>query len=533
MEKTAKKRLPVWAWLLIIAGVSAVLIAGRYIYVIFVNPVSAFDPPSNAPAGTPSRAPETTQKPNAEPTPTPLPTISPEEQLLSDADLEFLKNKVNILMLGWDESPERNDEDSELYRDENNNFRSDVIMLLSADFEANTAKLISIPRDTMAVIYNTEGTWKINAAFAKGGSAKGNGFEYAMRTVSSLFGGIPIDYYIGVNMSGLKDIVDAMGGVDYDVDVRIELNGRVLEKGYQHLSGQQVLDYCRARKGISTDLGRTDRQQRILFTIFEQLRDKDQLVNLPNIYRSVQDKFSTNLNFEQIAAMTVFAMDLDMKNLSRKTLEGKYITPFYVLDLDKLVSLVKEVYGITVTPDPRFGLDYLLGDRAAAEAEEYLAAANWLLTGYLTPILPEGETPDAAYPSRYLTYPFRTEFEYMLAGRLVISRDKLMETVTREEEQEIPEALDAERIEKARNELRDELIYTATSLGLTQSHFQTAAERKLLPSDVLFALPAAPTPSVPDFFPGTTPNGGFDFGTPAVTPPPGQTPSPTPGGIFG
>jgi LCP family protein required for cell wall assembly len=524
MERLSKKRLPIWAWLLILAGVAAVLIAGRYIYVIFMDPAAAFgSPPEEQQAEAPSAAPETS-KPGAGPTPTPLPTLTPEEQLLSEADLEFLKNKVNILMLGWDESPERNDEDSEMYRDENNNFRSDVLMLLTVDFEAKTAKLISIPRDTMAKIYNTEGRWKINAAFAKGGSAKGNGFEYAMRTISDLLGGIPIGYYVGVNMSGLKDIVDAMGGVDYDVDVRIELNGRVLEKGYQHMTGQQVLDYCRARKGISTDVGRNDRQQRMLFAIFNQLRDKDQLVNLPNVYKSMQDKFNTNLNFEQIAAMTVFAMDLDMNKLTRATLEGEYVTgtpyshaSFYVLDNEKLVALVKEVFGITVTPNEQYGLDYVLGDKTAAEATEYLTASDWLLVNYLMPVLPENVTPDSSYPSRYTEYPYRTEFERELAKDLVSARDGLVETVTREGE----EALDTESIKKAQEELRDTLIYAASSIGLTRAHFQTAAERKLLPEDVLSALPEAPSPT-----PATDPfgdPGGFGF----------PETDPTDDGIFG
>jgi hypothetical protein len=40
-----------------------------------------------------------------EPTPEPTPTLSPEEQLRAQADLDFMKNKVNILMLGWDEAP--------------------------------------------------------------------------------------------------------------------------------------------------------------------------------------------------------------------------------------------------------------------------------------------------------------------------------------------------------------------------------------------------------------------------------------------
>ena len=386
---TGKKRR-VWKLLLLMLGIAALLVAARYVYVMFVDPMSAFDKPKTTTTPQTATA-RPTVKPGEtpEPTPEPTPTLSPEEQLRAQADLDFMKNKVNILMLGWDESPERDDEDSELYRDENNNFRSDVLMLATIDFEKKTVDLISVPRDTYAPIYNTKGRWKINAAFAKGGSADGDGFEYAMKTVSNLLG-VPIDYYAGVNMVGLKAVVDAMGGVDYDVDVRISLNGRVLEKGYQHMDGQQVLDYVRARKGISTDVGRADRQQRMLFAIFDQLKSRNQLVKIPEIYASVQDKIMTNLNSEQIAALSVFAMSLDQENLNRHTLEGEYISnvynaSFYVLYNSKLKALVKDIFGIDIKPNPRYDVGYVRGDKSAAEALSYADGAEYLMSVFLQP----------------------------------------------------------------------------------------------------------------------------------------------------
>lgn len=382
-EKMGASR-KVFYFALSLLGVVVLAIAGRYIYVMFMDPMSAFKTPK--PVTTPSPTPVQNELPEATITPTPEPTLSPEEELNAQADLEFMKNKVNILMLGYDRSPEREDEDSSLYRDENNNYRSDTIMLLTIDFETKRADLISIPRDTYAPIYNTKGRYKINAAFAKGGSVEGEGFLYARETVSKLLG-VPIDYYAGVDMIGLKNVVDAMGGVDYDVDVRITLNGRVLEKGLQHLDGQQVLDYCRARKGISTDVGRADRQQRMLFAIFEQLKSRDQLVNIPKIYSSVQGDIATNLNAEQIAALAVFAMNLNTEDLNRHTLQGEYINDvynasFYVLYNSKLKKLVKEVFGIDIKTNSRYDASYVRADKAAQEAKKLEKAAEELLTAF-------------------------------------------------------------------------------------------------------------------------------------------------------
>ena len=298
-----------------------------------------------------------------------------------------MANKVNILLLGWDQSPEREDAGSDLYRDERNNYRSDVLMLCTVDFNAKTAHLTSVPRDTYAAIYNTKGRYKINAAFAKGGSAEGEGFLYAMETVSALLG-VPVMHYAGVNMEGLKALVDAIGGVYYDVDVEIRLNGRTLTPGYQHLNGQQVLDYCRARKGLSTDVGRTDRQQRILFAIFEQLKAQRQLASFPKIYASLQDQILTSLNTEQIAALTVFALNLDTTRLYRHTLAGEYVddvyngASFYVLDHRALKALVEEVFGIDIQPDPRFDLRYVKRKKAERSTAASISGARYLLDAH-------------------------------------------------------------------------------------------------------------------------------------------------------
>ncbi|MBR0026856.1 MAG: LCP family protein [Clostridia bacterium] len=512
------KKLKWWGIALIVIGVLLLAYFGYYLYGVFVDQSSLFEPPAPTPEPTPTAtaepSPSGTPNPEAPPTATPSPTLTPEEALKQQADLEFMKNKVNILMLGWDESPERTeDEDSALYRDENNNFRSDVMILLTVDFEAKTAKLISIPRDTMAPIYNTEGRWKINAAFAKGGSADGQGFEYAMKTVENLLG-VPIYYYAGVDMSGVKAVVDAMGGVDYEVDCTIKLNGRVLEPGFQHLNGQQVLDYCRARKGIvggvNSDIGRADRQQRMLFAIFEQLKSRDQLANLPNIYQSVEGYIDTNLSLQQIAALSVFALNLESENLTRATLEGEYVNKtayngasFYVLHMDKLKELVKETFGIDIEPDMRYDISYVQGDKAARDALAYSTAANYLITNYYT-----------VEPMQVL--PFEKQQTANTLTEAALALTTLCQRGEGEEEQ--MRALDAEAIFAAQTVLREELVAACIQLGFCKADFTAKETRDLLPKDVVEALPEEPIVAViggqEPFFGGTFQpfNPGTGFG---------------------
>ena len=322
--------------LVCVLGALALTFLVTSLYRVWTRPESAFE--------TPAPGAKTDQPHIDAASPAPSPTLSPEEALLEQADLSFMDGRINLLLLGYDQSAERDDPDDPLHRDEKNNYRSDVMMLAAVNFRDNTVHLISIPRDTYAAIYNTRGRWKINAAFAKGGAAEGEGFLYAQKTVEMLMG-VPVDYYAGVNMEGLKRLVDAMGGVDYDVDVAIRLDGRTLETGFQHLNGQQVLDYCRARKGISTDIGRNDRQQRMLLAIFDQLRREKRLTELPAIYAAVKDDVVTNLSLSQIAALALFMTRLDLTNFKRTTLAGEYISnvynaSYYVLYNKKLVQLV-------------------------------------------------------------------------------------------------------------------------------------------------------------------------------------------------
>lgn len=501
-----RKKLKVWQWALIVTAAAVAGIALRYAWLFYINPMGAFgdqlatptpiaatptptaeptQAPTPSPTPEPTATPAPSASPTAEPSPTPEPTEPPTPSPDPALDLGFMKNRVNILILGWDESAERNVEGSDVYRDEANNFRSDVIMLLSVNFKTGRVDLISVPRDTLADIYTDAGKrysetahFKINAAFAKGGSVNGNGFQWAMQTVSKLFGGVPIQYYAGVNMEGLKAVVDAMGGVDYDVDVRIELNGRILETGYQHLDGQQVLDYCRARKGISTDVGRTDRQQRILFAIFDQLKSRDQLGNFINIYNSVKGYIYTNLKTDQIATMASFAMGLDLDDLHRKTLEGVYVssTPysgasFYCLRNDKLVALIDKVFGVTIVPNPRQDAEYVLSDKAAATGRELTKGAQYIM-----------ELVDLAYNDTFLGRPQNIEIDYDL---LLNFTTKLETACAARPNNDRNLPYDRAAIESLSALVTTHLTTLCTDMGYTQEDL----DKTRLPSDFYKSLP--------------------------------------------
>jgi LCP family protein required for cell wall assembly len=408
METKSRKRAGRRIVLTAVCCILAVLFyfPGRIIYLGVINPGAAFDTALHAgnmaasaesatavtdeapvasgntpaPGGNPvqntAQAPaQSVGTPAPSPVETPAPSQDEEQAALSQADLDFIKDKVNILLVGVDENRQREKTRS--------GFCSDVLLLLCIDFKEKIVHMLSIPRDSYAAIYNTKGKWKINSAFSHGGGIGGNGFQYCMMSVSMLLGGIPVHYYAGVQMEGLKKLIDTLGGVDYKVDIPVKMNGRYLKKGLQHLTGQQVLDYCRIRKGIGTDVNRVDRQQRLLLSLFKQLQSENKLTLIPRAFEALKGDIYTNLSLEQVLALAVFSANVDAKAIKRHTLKGKYMfaygSKYYFLDQSAKTDVVYDIFGIRIKANYLYDASYV---KAFTEAGDAVKAADKLLSKY-------------------------------------------------------------------------------------------------------------------------------------------------------
>ena len=270
-------------------------------------------------------------------TETPVPTEAPPAY-------DFDQDRVNILLLGQDSSNERIKAGM--------NFRTDSMILATVNLKTYEVDLISIPRDSYVRINGGNNHTKINAAFVYGGGSEKDGYPYAMDTVSWVFGGLRVDYYVGYGMQAVKDAIDAMGGIEYDVDIAFTMNGRRTEKGVQWLDGQKALDYARYRGSGNGDIDRADRQQRIIMAMFQQMKSTDQLKNIPAIYNAMIDQIDTNLDTMQIAALAYWAKDLNTDKIEKHTLDGYNLmignTYYYILDQSKKKALVKDIFDLDI-----------------------------------------------------------------------------------------------------------------------------------------------------------------------------------------
>jgi len=138
--------------------------------------------------------------------------------------------------------------------------RSDTILVCRLDPIANSLSVLSIPRDTQARIPGYRGLQKINGANAFGGPL------LAAQTIDDLLG-IPVDHYAVINVHGLVELVDELGGITVVVPKRMKYTDNSaklkinLDPGPHVLSGVEAMGFVRFRHDALGDIGRVQRQE--------------------------------------------------------------------------------------------------------------------------------------------------------------------------------------------------------------------------------------------------------------------------------
>lgn len=195
---------------------------------------------------------------------------------------ERLALKKNIIVLGVDERPEEDDPG-----------RSDTLFVVMLDTNTKNVSLLSIPRDTRVHIPKY-GFDKINHAYPLGGQ------KLTQRTVEE-FLGIKVNNYVMVDFKGFEGLVDAIGGVDIEVEqdmyYRDSWDGFTvdLKKGKQHMDGKTAIQYVRYRDEEG-DIGRVRRQQRFIMAMYEKIASEQLLKNIPGLAKQLTAMIKTDMN---------------------------------------------------------------------------------------------------------------------------------------------------------------------------------------------------------------------------------------------
>ncbi len=331
--------------------------------------------------------------------------LTPEELLALEADMSMLnENIVNILLIGVDYSDERLTEEWINGGAGKTEWHTDVMIVLAIDTVENTVDMISLPRDTYANIPGVEGYYKLNSAINCGGAyPEPEALDKVVEAAEWMLGGnIPIDYYYAVTMPGVKNLVDnTVGFVEYDVHSDFTIGGRPYKEGVQMLSGQGVLDNIRVRKSGEDqgDLNRINRQKDLLVAIFETMKEEGMWTQIPALFDLLNEDIVTNTNLAQMAALALFANDLDSENIVMHSMDGPTYSMFdgwvyCFTDQEDRVELIKEVYGVTVPEYEEYTLAYAAAEYSAFIKDNWVATAQAMLDADAELLEQYGLNPD-------------------------------------------------------------------------------------------------------------------------------------------
>lgn len=212
---------------------------------------------------------------------------------IAELDVHVEKHeRKNVLVVGSDKS----------------GVLADVIMIFSFSDENDPVNVVSIQRDTEVTVDGY--SWKINSTYQLGLER----FVSIVKDVTE----IPIHDYIVVNFKAVENVIDLLGGVDFNVpqdmdyedpyqDLYIHLRG-----GYQHLNGAKALQLLRFRGYPMADIQRTQVQRDFIMAVFEQKVKAENVSKIEPIFNAVSKNIQSSLSVNEVLEYATMAQGVQM-----------------------------------------------------------------------------------------------------------------------------------------------------------------------------------------------------------------------------
>lgn len=290
---------------------------------------------------------------------TPVPTMPPQEEA-AEADPDPLGEDkplsgiVNIALFGLDAYETGGTTSGTMVH-------TDVNMIVAINFDTDEVSLISVARDIFTDIPGHDGFYKLNCAFNVGGGLGDPkaGMDLACRELEQWLGGVSVPYYFGLDYKAAFDVVDAIGGIDFNTEIDLyDLDGtRIANAGQNHLNGRGVLAYLRMRKTAGgLDSLRTARQRKMMVAIFKKLKEAGQLSQIPDVLSAIGDDIYTNMTIPQITALVNYAANIDPDSIQTYSIQGdmveQYLWRYCFVNQEDRINILRTVYGIEAAPMP-------------------------------------------------------------------------------------------------------------------------------------------------------------------------------------
>lgn len=172
--------------------------------------------------------------------------------------------------------------------------RSDTMMVAAVNPENKKTTIVSIARDTYVEIVGHGTEDKINHAYAFGGAGM------SMDTVENYLD-IPVNHYVAINMKGLKELVDAVGGVEVANEQKFTQDSYTFDYGKITIDGDQALSYSRMRhEDPRGDYGRQERQRQIVAGVAKKILSLDGVTKYREVLDAMEDNVKTDMSFDDM-----------------------------------------------------------------------------------------------------------------------------------------------------------------------------------------------------------------------------------------
>lgn len=205
--------------------------------------------------------------------------------------------------------------------------RADTIMLVSMNPRQRKSFVVSIPRDTRVKIPG-HGTGKVNTAYAYGG------LELTVDTVEALIG-MPVHRYAAVDFRSFVGVIDAIGGIEVDVDRDMRYVDKAgglkvdIKKGRQMLDGEKALQYVRFRADVLGDITRVGRQQNLVTLLIDEVANYRNIRNAPKLAKVMTEYIQTDLSQRDMASAGWFLVRTG-GDVITQTIPGDFSKQYWV-----------------------------------------------------------------------------------------------------------------------------------------------------------------------------------------------------------
>ncbi len=285
------------------------------------------------------------------------PSVQPE---LNDGE------RLTVLLVGVDFAPGRTAN------------LTDTMLVATLDPVTGRAAMVSVPRDLYGVplgdgrVYDAKLNSLMSDADADRAMYPLGGPATLKSAVSELLD-TRIHYIAAIDMEGMRQVVDTLGGVDVTVERAISdpqyrdtltgATGFYIDAGRHHMDGTTALAYARSRKSEGeSDFTRAERQQRLLTAIAARLTAGNLLTGLPGLLDAVRDNVATDIPSSRMSSIAAELQEANLGNVERVVLtpDDGYVTvetasaAGYVLhpDLEAIQTMSRRIFGEeTLTSD--------------------------------------------------------------------------------------------------------------------------------------------------------------------------------------